>query len=381
MKIGILTLKYNSNYGGILQMLALCKFLDEHDVEIINFERSKKKSKLDFLIRLSRILSFKSLFFKYRNAKSKNQLRKKLTKEFSIKMNSFLESNFQFSEKVDETNIHMLVSKYDAVIIGSDQVWANVYNRDLTYFTGSFSDYKGIKIAFSACKPTLDIPLLNKLRLKKLLKNFDAISVRDNQTAQFVEGIIKTNPKITSDPTLLYDFPNFVDKQYVEAPYVLVYILGDIIPGDFRKLKNKIIEKYGEIKIISVLISDVSCEAENISDLSLYNIDPKEWLNLIYHAKFIITDSFHGTLFSIKYRKQFISYYSQISRSSRLLDLQNRFNIKNIVSSVDECLEKQIIENDIDYSLIEKSINHYNKISTEYLHNILNKHERYNSDI
>ena len=135
---------------------------------------------------------------------------------------------------------------------------------------------------------------------------------------------------------------------------------------------KEIRKKYGAIKVIGVAIPNLSQEVEKFADEIIYDASPGKWLTLIKYATFVYTDSFHGCMFSLKFKKQFIAYYAQQSRASRLIDIRNRYGLENaIVSSVSEMQEKQCIQNGIDYEKTNSLIQEHIDLSKQFLNNSL----------
>ena len=95
-------------------------------------------------------------------------------------------------------------------------------------------------------------------------------------------------------------------------------------------------QRYGDIPVKAVVLSDESTDIVPYVDEVVDDASPDVWLNLLVHSKAVYTDSFHGVIFSLKYHKPFIAYYKEATRSTRLIDLKERFGlVGNIVSSVD----------------------------------------------
>ena len=108
------------------------------------------------------------------------------------------------------------------------------------------------------------------------------------------------------------------------------------------------------------------------ADKTFYDADPAKWLQLIKNADFVYTDSFHGVLFSLKYHKPFLAYYTEKMRATRFLDLGKRYDIdKFIVRNVDEVEEKNSIENPPDFDRIDGLLNNHRRCSFDFLHNAL----------
>ena len=203
-----------------------------------------------------------------------------------------------------------------------------------------------------------------------MLRQFDAISVRDETTANFVCRLTESKPFIAADPTLLYEFSSFIFPAKPKKDYIVMYILGDEISGGNIQALDKIKSYCGEtLDVISIVIPSVSLAGKKGADIVIDDCTPDQWINLIYHAKFVYTDSFHGCIFSLKFNKPFIGYYQYAKRSTRLLDIQKRYGLSNIVndiSQIDNALKYASNKNDVAIQMhIQESMNYINWVLYE----------------
>lgn len=352
MKIGILTLKYKNNFGGILQAIALQNVLQSkgNNVEIINYQSTKKESLLhNFLFRVTNLLMSKNIIAVLKDKMKENhKYTGRDSEAFIMKNQEFMDKHLHRSNPVNELSISDYCQKFDCIIVGSDQVWSVTNSSCLTYFFDWSFD--GKKIAYAACSVNSSPAVLNRNKVRRLLRQFDAISVRDETTANFVHRLTKCKPFIASDPTLLYDFSSFILPTKPKKDYILMYVLGDEISGGNSQALEKIKSHYEEtLDVISILIPSVSLAGKKGADIIIDDCTPDQWINLIYHAKFVYTDSFHGCIFSLKFNKPFIGYYQYAKRSTRLLDIQKRYGLSNIVSDIshiDDALKYASEKND-----------------------------------
>lgn len=342
MKIGILTMYYRRNYGGILQSYALMKVLQElgHDVEVIDFRyesRQKKNIITQITSKLKRLLKFKL-------RKNSTISVRQLPQEHIEAFNKFKNKYMKYSNEVTNDTLGTIASKYEAIMVGSDQVWNNVSDTNLFYFFGWTPDFKGLRIAYAPCSIYSVVPQNNKQRLSTLINKFNAIGVRDETTASMVQCVVGERPQIVLDPSCLYDYAEFVQDSLIKGDYIFAYILGSEIACGHHEVIRSIKEKYGDMKVVAAIIPNVSLEVEKFADDIRYNASPSDWVNFIAHAKFVYTDSFHGCMFAMKYHKQFLAYYKDSRRVSRLKDIKATYSIDNILPSGSD-----IILHDIDY--------------------------------
>lgn len=359
MKIGILSLKYRSNFGGILQSLALQNVLLDmgHQVEIINYSSSIKESFFRRLIfRLSNLLFTKNIFAALVDKQKEQQKRiGKNSPNLIDNCEKVMARYLRRGRLLDENTISEYCKDYDCVIVGSDQIW-NVTNAPkLIYFFDW--KYSGKKIAYAACCVKKNLTFLNINKVGRLLRNFNSISVRDRLTQDFVTSASGIKPMVVADPTLLYNFDPLLEERLIPESYILTYILGEEIQGGNLSALEKIKSKCpANTKVVAVVIPSVSLEGTVGADLIIDDCDPLKWVNLIKYAEFVFTDSFHGVVFSLKYKKRFITYYSFAKRATRLTDLNERYDIGNVIthsSEIDDVLKRNHIPN---YHKIEEHV-------------------------
>lgn len=370
--IGILTHRGNYNYGGLFQALALQRWLSSlgFNVEIINLNKMQLNG-----TRYGRIL--RALLGPINAAKlwmSKRYTHGKYppTKFLRIFTDFQKETNMKYSAEVTKENIGKVANKYNAIIIGSDQVWVYKYARPLIFFGHWEPSYNGLILPYAACNPSMYVPWYNKRIIKQQLMRFNAISVRDTYTAKWVESLCDRKPLVVADPTLLYDFEDVVGPNEINEPYIFAYCLGSEICGGHETVIKEVRKRYGAIKVIGIAIPNISNEVEKFADKVIYDASPREWITLIKYATFVYTDSFHGCMFSLKYNKQFIAYYAQQSRASRLIDIRDRYSLEYaVVSSVLEMQEKQCLQNGINYEETSPLIQKHIDLSKQFLINSL----------
>jgi hypothetical protein len=175
-------------------------------------------------------------------------------------------------------------------------------------------------------------------------------------------------PNIVADPTILYDFKDYINKNDKKHDYILTYILGKEIEGTHNKALEKSKAVYGDLPVYSIKIPTMNFELSSFADRIYYNLDPVEWLNMFNNAKFIYTDSFHGVLFSLKLHKPFLGYFTEKMRATRFIDLGKRYGIDNyLVQDVEEIDKKRSIEVSPDFEIIDKLLDEHKQYSLRFL--------------
>lgn len=308
-KIGIITINDNDNYGNRLQNYAVQEILKKLNIKPITIKNNPiTNTKNKYILR-----KIKSLFKKENYSKVKE--RKICFEEFN--------KNIIFSSK--KINPYCKLSDYEYFLVGSDQVWNPNFGRlrevDLLEFTEPNK-----RIAFSASFGISDLPEEYNEKLKRALKYYKSISVREDAGKKIIEKVVgRRNVQVLVDPTMLltadeWDKVSKKPEQLKTDKYILNYFLG--------KLSEK---RKAEIDRIA---KENNCEVINILDRNspFYCTGPSEFLYLEKHAFLICTDSFHSSVFAILYNRPFIVFTREdntVSMNSRIETLINKFNLKN----------------------------------------------------
>lgn len=370
-KIGILTFCFGSNYGGTLQCVGLYKTLKKLNlnVKVINYMPENMysfKSKYIFGTGISK-KNIRNNFINLKKILKKFMIKVKYVDSILNKFNLFRKEYVELTKSEADVKKIIESCKLNYVIVGSDQVW----NGFSQFFLNEINGKNIKKISYAACSGTEFYEKEEEKYLSEALKKFENISVRNEHTRKFVEKLIKISPQIVCDPSMLYDYKEFLKPNERKEKYILTYILGNDIKEGNHKAIKKIQEIYGNLKVIAIGIPFVVSGGLHFyewADEVLYDASPEDWLNLINNAEFIYTDSYHGTLFSMKFHKQFLAYYAEKNRAPRFMDLSKRYGIeKNVVNTLEEAIEKKSISERIDYKNIDLLIEQHKRESMEFL--------------
>ncbi len=306
MKIGIITLFGNDNYGNKLQNYALqevLKSLGTIDVETIINEKKSLKKMINNL---------------FDNNKPNDRIQ------------SFIEfnHNIKYSNYTVNMNRPKLNNSYDVLIFGSDQIWNCDFEGKYPLFYGDFkSKAKLISYSASMGKNFIDPKYLNKYI--KCLNKFSFISVREISSKLYLESILKKDSiEVHIDPTMLltssdWDKISKKPKKLDVCPnkYILNYFLGNQ-PEEIKSEIRRIARKF-------------DCDIIDLLDKKgkYYNCGPSEFVFLEKNAFLICTDSFHSSVFALIFNKPFIVFERNQknieSMSSRLDNLIDLFQLKN----------------------------------------------------
>lgn len=379
MKIGVLTLIGEYNYGNLLQSYALQTILKSmgHSVIVLNRRNCAPSLKLYCL----RIMSFvKSIILRYlfkrtdvlivspfvenydydiRNRIDKFHL-KRFTKRY-INRSSALRSSKDISK-------YACRECFDAYVVGSDQVWREAYTFSIDEMFLSFlSDgSKAIRLAYAASFGVND-GYISKERMPKcveLLKKFVAVSVREKSAVKICEEYFGVEAKHVLDPTMLLSIEDYIkiferDNTPKSKGNLLVYILDD---------NDEIKQEIKSFSIHNQFVPFKVNELEKVQSKSYaYKLPSIEaWLRGFYDAEFVITDSFHACVFSIIFNKPFVCIGNKNRGNARFDSLLGMFGLENrLVDKISTISGK--INQPIDWITINSILDNKRRESMSFL--------------
>lgn len=351
MRIGILTITPTVGFGGIMQAFALQKVVKElskGEVEIINYCNSYTlKQRVVFFARNLRDTILKGRFTR-------------LTPEGEVKFRasntqSFIQRHIRMSKKVvvGKSFSKYVNERYDVVIVGSDQVWRPKYVLSIYdyFFEGINSSIKKIAYAASLGVSEWEFSPVETERCSYLLKNFDFISVRENSAIELVNSYLKPNVEVkwVLDPTLLLTkdvYKELFEERCSSEKYVFTYLL------DINKQKENLVKLIG--KDLEISVEAFSTCGENYSLPLKERVAPKveDWLKGIYYSDFVVTDSFHGCVFSIIFNKPFLVYVNNERGSDRFESILGKLGLKDRMIYEFQQFSLDMLRNQIDWNEI-----------------------------
>lgn len=370
--IGIITYHHYYNYGTMLQALALQEKVEQlgYQAELIDFKQDNSLSRYEMLkLRIKRMPVYIKERKKYRAlADSREKI-----KEKNELFEQFYKTYLHVGKKKYTTTQQLMENPpvYDGYVVGSDQTWNPFVANSPEAFFLPFVENKSKKGSYG---PSLAVKSLSDEKEKeyrKKLSNFSFLSCREQDGAQLLSRITQKEVKCVLDPTLLLsakEWGKYCEFEIPKEPYILVYFLGE--KSEHRRAVEKI-QKLTNWKIISLPAAYL--EMENNDYKKVWG-GPKEFLSLIRGAALICTDSFHGTMFSINFQRNFFSFCKssdseELSENSRLYSALNIFGLSNrIIHNMDNLTAEDI---SIDYKNVIPILEEQRRDSIEYLENML----------
>ena len=368
MKIGILTLPFNNNYGGYLQAYALMTILKGmgHEVELIY--RRHNRRPLSY-----RIQYFIKTFIKIICGMEHGPIIANQEKEYKEQgelMLPFVEKYispktkplFSTSELKDECT-----GRYDAIVVGSDQIWRPDYVKDVeNYFLDFVENDSILKISYAASfgvkRP--EFTLSQKQKCGRLIELFDRVSVREDSGLEVLETFhwkTRCQPTVVLDPTMLLSkshYESLIAKQAVKRKYVLSYVLDD--NDNVRRITKQIcnIYKMDEKRIFG-------SRNRRRNNYKMPSIET--WLETLNNAEFLITDSFHGMVFSIIFNIPFIVYANKERGIDRFETLLRSLGLMDRLADSPE-LCNIIARKMIQWDLVNQKLDKLRENSSKFLH-------------
>lgn len=342
--IGILTFHDGINHGAYLQVYSLTNYIKSCglNVEIINYK------------------NIRHWYNEYRcvlRTKNPILLMKMLYKIIIFKKSQLLlpiGQNYSFNNKY-------CYKSYDVVVFGSDEIWnfrQPIVGYDLTYFGKNINAPRFVSYAASFGSVNNEDAIIPST-ISALIKKFDKISVRDNNSLSIVNKVGRNDAEMVVDPVFLVDIP--INTTNIEAKeYILIYTAE--LALDLQEEIRSYAKKIGK-KLISIGYQNRWC------DKNIIAIDPFAWLGYFQKASYVITSMFHGTMFSIKYGKQFCTLVDPY-RVNKFKGVMEKLELSDRIKEGDTHIEN-ILETNIDYLKVNKLLRPFIESSKGFLNSAL----------
>lgn len=369
--IGIITFHRSHNYGSVLQAYALQTSINKnvvnHYSEIIDFISpnssevyaifKKKNSMKNIIKNMLSIYTYRSRYIRY--------------KEFERFINTRL--NLTKNKYFSISDLKEISKKYDILICGSDQIWnTNCKDFDYSYYLPFAKSIKKISYAPSLGPGKQFKSNEAKEKIKDYLSDFYAISVRENGGEKTIQELTDKKVYRVLDPTLLLeakDWDIISCNRRINKEYIFFYSIG--YKKDDISIAKQFSKKFGlPVVTLFTVGNRIIFSGFEIPK----NSAPEDFISLIKNAKLILSSSFHGSVFSIIYRKPFYSIRGvndgKVQEDDRIKTLLEEFKLTdrqvdiNSVNSIEDPYT-------IDYTESEKYINKARKESVDYLLNAI----------
>lgn len=355
-KIGIMSMQRIVNYGSFMQAYSLKRVIESlgYSVEFVDYQYEgslKSVSKTSFLSKIKRNLDVIEYFGVKRN-------QRKMNNNYALSIKKYL--------NIDEKKNYKC-NKIDQLVIGSDEVFNCLQGYPVGYskelFGKNYESIPVISYAASFGSATFEAIQLNGIdtEIAELLSKFKSISVRDENSCNIIQKLIDNSPEVNMDPVIIKDLSKDMKEVDIKIKnYILIYAYPRRLTKEESRYIKKIAKEYNK-KIVTI------GGYQKIADYNLV-VDPFEIFAYFKKADFVITDTFHGTIFSIKTHTQFgtIIRNGKEGNNNKLYDLLKRLQLTNRIINKMEDTNK-LLNTTIDYQNTDEIINKEIEKTMNYL--------------
>ena len=370
MRIGILTLPLHTNYGGILQAYALQQVLEGMGHEAVVLDRYPYID-LSFLT--------KCIHYPYRLAK-KMLFKAKYPIRYDKVHNDYVTTTRQYTNlflrkymqriELRRGYSELKAGDFDAIVVGSDQVWRPMYfgSEIIADAYLSFAkDWDIRRVAYAPSFGTEDWEYTPEQTAEcgALLHRFDAVSVRESSAVSLCKQHFDVDAQHVLDPTMLLDAEHYARLFHANGTPqsggdLMCYVL------DASEDKSALIRQVAEVYGLTPFAANSKCEDPNATLEEKVQPPVESWLRGFYDAKYVVTDSFHACVFSILFQKPFIVYGNKVRGMARFHSLLTMFGLEDrLVATPDEA--SAVIRRPIDWDAVHTRLTEWRQVSKEFL--------------
>lgn len=341
MKIGIITFHHVENYGATLQAYALWNFLNNqgYDVEIIDYRPYKAVSYYSKgLSPISKKLRINQKFF-YKIVRG-------------WKFRRFLLSHVKLSPKkfYSQKSLQKFHNRYDVAICGSDQIWCLTSFRgfDSSFFLDFVNNETTCKISYAASFGDSIELKCYQTEISKLISQFQTVLVRDNNSLDIIQNECHKEAIKVLDPTFLIHYDAIKCLPKIENKYLLIYN-----QAEFELIEEQFIQAIAKAQ--NLIIVSVG-KYNRLAQINLESASPQEWIGLFNQASYTVTNTYHGTIFSIIFKKPF-SVFVKANKSNKIVDLLEDLGLESRIFNP-KIVDEQILHVDYDsvFRVLESKI-------------------------
>ena len=371
------------DYGGMLQAFATQRFLTKNgiDSDAINFDKlkgdiNKRKWRyfLSNIFDISIVKEKSKLIEKKLKQKSNEKLKSGMA-ERDAAFDEFCKSHFKVSRAFESWEDMAKASRneYDAVVVGSDQLWLPS-NIMADYYTLNWVPQDVKKIAYATSFGIGSIPAKYSKIYSHYLKRINYLSARETSGQDIIKKLAGRDVQLVNDPALLLDADGWNEvisnEPLIKEKYVFYYFMGN--NPEQRYFVRRLANEKG-LKVVALLhLDQYIATDEYYVDMAPWHVSPADFVNLVKNAECVCTDSFHGTVFSIIYSRPFFTFKrfnkkASLSTNTRITSLLTRLGLMDRLVLDMDCEQTF----DIDWNKIQSGVSQFRKASSEYLLNAI----------
>lgn len=339
--IGLVTCYSHHNYGSMLQAYATEMIMQKMGLPFQTIACTKPRNymtvnKYVYYLKKLLIADWNMYLGKKRIAKikaKKPEFRKNAEMR-DKKFDDFANKYFHTSAcPRNRKELEAMAANYSAFLVGSDQLW-RTDSVEHGYFTLEWVPDYIRKVAYSTSIGVKEVPWFQVKKNKWFMNRFDHIALREQSACDLVFKLTGRKVQVVLDPTLLFTGEQWMAIQQKEpltnGKYIFCYLLGNN-PSQ-REFIKRVKDKTG-YKIVALLhLDDYVPSDDAFADEAPYNVGPCEFLNYIRNAEFVFTDSFHCSVFSILYKKNFFTFsrFAENAKQSTNTRIDNLLHITGL---------------------------------------------------
>lgn len=371
MKITTATLTFHAahNYGSMLQAYALQQVIKSlgYENKIINLRTTRQK----FIYRHpddNKGASWKS---KYIGRIIRLPFKKDLVRKYNY-FEDFLEQDLDVTQELstlEDVTDFVQRKPFDFYIVGSDQIWNTACSDfDWSFFLPFATSRSALSYACSMGQlGHIQVAESDYAAIRDSLSNFKAISVREKGTAEVINKITGSYPLIHIDPTLMMKSeeweasPHFIKEPLIKGDYIFVYVPA------YKESVYGIANQLSKAIDLPAFYSSFHYQAifKHPNLKCQLSVGPWQFLNLIKHAKVVVSGSFHAAAFSIIFKTPFFAVNGD--KDNRMKDLLSLVGLENLTINQNDVNEKRILMDNIDWSIVDSALSEGKEKGIEYL--------------
>lgn len=379
--IGLVTCYFHHNYGSMLQAYATELIMQQLGLPFqtiackapINY---MQENKILYIIKKLLIADWKMRLgkMKIERAKKENPMFAKNWEIRNKAFSQFAETFFHVSPYCkNREELTKMAENYSAFLVGSDQLW-RTDSVEHGYYTLEWVPDHIRKIAYSTSIGVKEVPWFQVEKNKRFMNRFDHIALREQSACDLVYKLTGRKVPVVLDPTLLFTGDQWLGIQQQEpltnGKYIFCYLLGDNpLQREFIK---RVKEKTGYKIVALQQLDEYIPSDEEFADEAPY-VGPREFLNYIRNAEYVFTDSFHCSVFSILYKKNFFTFsrFAEGAKQSTNTRIDNLLYITGLEDrrmTNDKTIEG-VVNFKRNFDGVDEKLNALRKSSMDYLYN------------
>lgn len=378
--IGLVTCYFHHNYGSMLQAYATEMIMRRMELP---FETVACRAPIDYMEENKALYILKKLMigdWKMRLGKMKIEREKRrnpvFAKNWAVRdaaFNKFASESFHLSPLCKTwAELTDMAKNYSAFLVGSDQLW-RTDSVEHGYYTLEWVPDGIRKVAYSTSIGVKEIPWFQVEKNCRFMNRFDFMALREQSACDLVKKLTGREVQVVLDPTLLFDGGDWLKIQQAEpltaGRYIFCYLLGN---NPWQRDFIRQVKQRTGMKIVALQHLDEYIPSdEGFADEAPYNVGPREFLNYIRNAEMVFTDSFHCSVFSILYKKQFFTFsrFGEREKQSTNTRIDNLLSITGLQQrrmttgrTVDDVLAMPC-----DFGNVDDRLDELRRLSFDYL--------------